>query len=123
MPRQTETPRARHKRVREATRTLWRDLCEAHGLRLSERRLLKRAARDLGFTYPAVIFFRPSSLGAYVREQREALSEDRRDTFRRLAQRLFADHRIEEFEDTGPLGDDGLPHGFAPDELEDLRPS
>lgn len=109
--------RGRRRRVREAARTLWRDLCQAHGLTLAERRLLKRAACDMGFPYPAVVFFRPSMVGGYLKEHRDALSSQRREGLKRLARILFSDRPPAELLDRGPVGDDGLPHRFAPDEV------
>ena len=67
--------------------------------------------------YPAVVFFRPSMVSAYLKEHRDTVSPLRRDGLKRLARILFADRPPAELLDRGPVGDDGLPHRFAPDEV------
>jgi hypothetical protein len=112
--------RSRQKRVREATQKLWYDLCDADGLTLAERRLLKRAAREMGLATPALLFFRPTAFAAYVKDRNRRLPEDRREQLTRIARMLFADRPPESLADTGAVGDDGLPRRFAPDELREL---
>jgi len=109
--------RARRRRVREAERRLWQELCAAHGLRFSERRLLKRAAAEMGLTAPAILFFRPSFLASYLKDRSLNVSPERKAAVKRLARVLFSDSQPFCLGGRGPLGDDGLPRRFAPDEI------
>ena len=115
-----ESTRGRRARVRRATRSLWRELCRAHGLTFLERRALVHAARGAGYATPAALFFKPSVLTNYVRAERERLSRSTAQRLTRLAKILFADCREAGALAEGPLGDDGLPHRFAPEELGQL---
>jgi hypothetical protein len=113
----TRADRSRRKRVREAARSLWANLCEAHALSFTERRLMKRAAQELGFATPAILFFRPGGLAAYLEQRGGSLPEPRRDQLKRLAKILFADTTPRTLADRSAVGDDGLPRRFAPGEV------
>ena len=69
--------RRRRRRVRGAARALWQELCETHGFTFAERRALRQVGSELGLSYPALLFFRPSILAEYLRRHRERLGARR----------------------------------------------
>lgn len=109
---------SRQARVRRAYRSLWHALCDGHGLAFTERRVLARAGRELGVVHPVLLFFRPDLVGAYLQRQGARIGARRAAALRRVARAIFADCARRVLVDDGPVGDDGLPHRFAPDEIE-----
>jgi hypothetical protein len=114
--------RARRRRARTATARLWRDLCDAHGLRRAERRLLLRAAGEIGLVSPALFFLKPSAFGAFLGEPRTGLTEAQRERMRHFSKVFFPNAPSIAPAPHGARGDDDLPLFLAPDALNDLPP-
>ena len=105
--------RVRRRRARAATAKLWRDLCDAHGLGRAERRLLLRAAGEIGLVSPALFFLKPSAFGAFLGEARTELTEAQRERMGRLSNQFFPNAPGTARAPDGGRGDDDLPHSFA----------
>ncbi len=101
---------SRRRRVRRALAALWEELCAAHKLSWSQRRLLRRMAADLGAPSPALLFFKPSLFSAYLTDKPQRLSPRRKAALKHIASQLFAGISEGGFEAPSALGDDGLPH-------------
>ncbi len=119
MLKRFKTEKERGKKRTEETRALWSNLCRAHALKRNEKKLLKQAARDLDYSHPALIFFLRTSFTKLLKEKRKHYSPKEREQLKQLGRILFMENTSSE-EANQAIGDDGLPHRFAPDELASL---
>lgn len=113
--------REREKKVRAATQDLWHDLCLAHDLKRWEIRALKQITRDLRYDEPALLFFLPEAFKKYIIRNRDHLGRKARQRLEDLASRLFTEGGLQTPAEKSPVGQDGLPHSFTPDELDSIN--
>ena len=68
------------------SKSLFAELCQAHGLNWSERSLITRAAQAKRIEHPAAVFIDPSILGSFASSQSPEAAE-----YGNLAGKLFGD--------------------------------
>jgi len=75
---------------RNSRRRLFGSLCRAHRIPISQRRMLKRIASDMGLAHPVMVFLEPDKFRAAISEP--AWNRQRRE-LRALEEELFSTPR------------------------------